>query len=108
LQVENWLYQKHQVAGDENYRDPTNLQSKIQKHAAFEAELLANKNRIMCVNQEGEGLIEDGHFASEEIQDKLNNVDIDWRTLQETSTIKRDRLNDAYKVISFFSLKAQT
>ena len=34
------------VASDESYRDPTNLQSKLQKHQAFEAELSANKGRV--------------------------------------------------------------
>lgn len=42
-----------QVANDECYRDPTNLQSKIQKHGAFEAELTANSGRIIAVTQEG-------------------------------------------------------
>ena len=43
------------VASDEGYRDPTNLQSKLQKHAAFEAELSSNKGRVdsvteVCIN----------------------------------------------------------
>ena len=42
-QVEGWISEKLQVALDEAYRDPTNLQSKLQKQAAFEAELQVNK-----------------------------------------------------------------
>ena len=86
---------------DENYREPSNLQSKMQKHAAFEAELVANRSRISGLNEDGEALIHDGHFASEEIQDKLDSVDLDWRTLTDTSNLKKDRLNDAYKVFIF-------
>lgn len=41
-----WINEKMKVAGDESYRDPTNLQSKLQKHSTFEAELLANKGRL--------------------------------------------------------------
>ena len=37
------------MATDESYRDPTNLQSKLQKHGAFEAELSANKGRVDSV-----------------------------------------------------------
>ena len=40
-----------QSASDESYRDPTNLQSKLQKHQAFEAELSANKGRVDSVGQ---------------------------------------------------------
>lgn len=53
LEVESWLREKQQVANDENYRDSTNLQSKIQKHAAFESELAANKGRVSAVTSEG-------------------------------------------------------
>ena len=31
-ELESWIREKMQVAGDESYRDPTNLQAKIQKH----------------------------------------------------------------------------
>ena len=40
-----------QVAQDESYRDPVNLQGKIQKHQAFEAELLANRKRVDAVSE---------------------------------------------------------
>ena len=50
---ETWLGEKMQVACDESYRDPSNLQSKIQKHQAFEAELQANAGRVLAVNQVG-------------------------------------------------------
>ena len=45
-QVSTWINEKLMVASDESYRDPTNLQSKLQKHQAFEAELSANKERV--------------------------------------------------------------
>lgn len=48
-QVSGWINEKLQVALDESYRDPTNLQAKLQKHQAFEAELAANRNRVDAV-----------------------------------------------------------
>jgi spectrin beta len=45
-----WVTEKMQVALDESYRDPTNLQGKIQKHQAYEAELTANRKRIDVVS----------------------------------------------------------
>ncbi|XP_014671019.1 PREDICTED: spectrin alpha chain, non-erythrocytic 1-like [Priapulus caudatus] len=50
-EVSRWIQEKMQIACDESYRDPTNLQSKIQKHQAFEAELLSNRNCILSVKQ---------------------------------------------------------
>ena len=52
---ETWLGEKMQVACDESYADPSNMQSKIQKHQAFEAELQANAGRVLAVNQVGTG-----------------------------------------------------
>jgi len=49
-QVMGWVSEKMQVALDESYRDPTNLQGKIQKHQAYEAELTANRKRIDVVS----------------------------------------------------------
>lgn len=98
-QVEGWLLQKQQVASDENYRDPTNLQSKMQKHAAFESEIAANKGRINSITNEGESLISAGHFAGAEIQARLDELEAEWRALQEASLLKRERLNDAYQVM---------
>ncbi|XP_012530663.2 spectrin alpha chain isoform X3 [Monomorium pharaonis] len=100
-EVDGWLRQKQQVASDENYRDSSNLQSKIQKHAAFESELMANKGRIAAVVNEGEALIEENHYASKDIQERLDELEADWRHLQETSELKKNRLNDAYQALLF-------
>ncbi|XP_015599750.1 spectrin beta chain, non-erythrocytic 1 isoform X3 [Cephus cinctus] len=100
-EVEGWLHQKQQVASDENYRDSTNLQSKIQKHAAFESELIANRGRVGAVVGEGEALIEENHYALKEIQERLDELEAEWRLLQETSELKKNRLNDAYQALLF-------
>ncbi|XP_066999614.1 spectrin beta chain, non-erythrocytic 5 isoform X3 [Anabrus simplex] len=100
-EVEGWIHQKQQVAGDESYRDPSNLQSKIQKHAAFESELAANRGRVGAVTDEGEALIGAGHFASMEIQTRLDELETAWRMLQDNSHLKRERLNDAYQALLF-------
>lgn len=93
-----WILQKQQICADESYRDPTNLQSKIQKHAAFESELAANKSRVGAVTAEGESLISGGHFAAAEIKTRLDELELEWRQLQESSALKRERLSDAYQV----------
>ncbi len=45
-EIETWMVEKLQVAQEESYKDPTNIQSKHQKQQAFEAELAANSDRI--------------------------------------------------------------
>lgn len=94
-----WINEKIQVASDESYRDPTNLLSKIQKQAAFEAELSANKGRVDAVMAEGEILIGNGHYASYEIQNLLQELEMHWRQLLDQTALKKERLQDAYQVL---------
>ena len=47
----SWISEKFQITNDESYKDPTNLQGKMQKHQAFEAELMANKDRIDSITR---------------------------------------------------------
>ena len=53
-EVEAWITEKLQVATDESYLDPSNIQSKHQKHQAFEAEIAANAERIQAVMAVGQ------------------------------------------------------
>ena len=56
------------MAGDEAYKDPSNLEVKVQQHQDFEAELQANKGRIDAVVEMGNELMAAEHFATDEIK----------------------------------------
>ncbi|XP_026331526.1 spectrin alpha chain-like [Hyposmocoma kahamanoa] len=92
-----WIALKMQVATDQNYRELSNLQSKIQKHAAFESELAANKGRIDDVANHGEELIEKNHYASREIATHVEELENQWRELQAAAKLRRERLQEAYQ-----------
>lgn len=49
-------------------QDPTNLQTKLQKHQNFEAEVEANRTRIESIRAAGNELIENDHYAKETIR----------------------------------------
>ena len=66
--AKNWVNEKSKIARDETYKDPSNLEAKIQQHQDFESELLANKGRIDAVSETGSDLIGADHFATEEIR----------------------------------------
>ena len=54
------MLEKLQLAEEETYKDPANIQSKHQKHQAFEAELGANADRIQSVLAMGQNLVKYG------------------------------------------------
>ncbi|XP_026745926.1 spectrin beta chain, non-erythrocytic 1 isoform X2 [Trichoplusia ni] len=91
-----WISLKMQIANDQNYRELSNLQSKIQKHTAFESELAANKGRIDDVANHGETLIEGKHYASQEIAKHVEELENQWRELQDAAKLRRSRLAQAY------------
>lgn len=49
--LNTWLDDKMKIAGDENYRDLSNLPRKLQKHKAFERELRANEGQLRNINK---------------------------------------------------------
>ncbi|KAH9509152.1 hypothetical protein Btru_049222 [Bulinus truncatus] len=100
-EVSAWINEKLQVALDESYRDPTNLQAKLQKHSAFEAELSANRNRVDAVVEEGKGLLEAKHYAKSDIHKRLEELELSWQALIAASAEKKDRLQDAYQALLF-------
>ncbi|XP_067682927.1 spectrin beta chain, non-erythrocytic 5-like isoform X3 [Haliotis asinina] len=100
-EVSGWINEKLQVALDESYRDPVNLQNKLQKHTAFEAELTSNRNRVDAVVHEGQGLIDDSHYATPDIRKRLEELELSWQALIAASTEKKDRLQDAYRAMLF-------
>ncbi|XP_053397827.1 spectrin alpha chain, non-erythrocytic 1-like isoform X5 [Mercenaria mercenaria] len=100
-EVSTWITEKLQIATDESYRDPTNLQAKLQKHQAFEAEVMANRNRVDAVISEGQGLVDEDHYQSEDIKKRMEEVEMSWQALVAASSEKKDKLTDAYQALQF-------
>ena len=67
-EARNWIQEKMKTAQDEAYKDPTNLEAKLQQHQAFESELQANKGRIDVVVETGEELSMAEHYAADTIR----------------------------------------
>ncbi|XP_059505371.1 spectrin alpha chain, non-erythrocytic 1-like [Stegostoma tigrinum] len=100
-QAISWLNEKIGVALDESWTDPSNLQGKLQKHQTFEAEVMANQNRIHSIGTEGERMIEAGHYAVTEIEPWMKQIQELWSELLENCQNKRSKLIDAHKALNF-------
>lgn len=104
-EIENWMTEKFQIAQEENYRDPTNIQQKHQKQQAFEAELHANSDRIAAIIQAGNNLIENAKCGGGEaaVSARLKALNDQWDLLVKTTTEKSYRLKEANKQKSFMA-----
>jgi spectrin alpha len=96
-EAETWIAEQMLVASDESYRDPTNLQGKIQKQEAFEAEIAANRSQVDNVVQTAIRLNDSGHFASEHITGRVERLSELWDSLCEVARVKTERLGEAWK-----------
>lgn len=98
-EIENWIAEKLQLATEESYKDPANIQSKHQKHQAFEAELAANADRIQSVLQMGGNLITKNQCSGSEdaVQKRLTQIADQWEYLTQKTTEKSLKLKEANK-----------
>lgn len=69
-------------------QDPSNLQGKVQKHQAFEAELSANQSRIDALQKSGQELLDRKHYASSEVAGRMEDVSSQWKKLLEATELK--------------------
>lgn len=100
-ELESWIHEKLQAASEESYRDTTNLQAKIQKHQAFEAEVSAHSNAIVALDNTGQEMIKQQHFASDTIQRRLDELHRLWELLLSRLAEKGLKLQQALVLVQF-------
>ncbi|XP_077320667.1 spectrin beta chain, non-erythrocytic 5 isoform X3 [Lithobates pipiens] len=100
-EVGAWMLEKNTIAMDDSWKDPSNLQTKLQKHQTFEAEIKANRNRLDAIKADGEKMLQANHYASEIIQIRLAEMEELWEELQGKCDEKGQKLQDAYKAQQF-------
>ena len=89
------------MAEEESYKDPANIQSKHQKHQAFESELAANSDRIKAVLLMGQNLIERAKCAGSEdaVQHRIESITKQWETLTQKTVEKSMKLKEANRYV---------
>merc|ERR1719415_241483 len=104
-EIETWMLEKLQLAEEESYKDHANIQSKHQKHQAFEAELAANADRIQSVLAMGHNLIERAKCAGSEdaVQHRLESISEQWEILTHKTSEKSMKLKEANRQRTFIA-----
>ena len=102
--ISDWITEKLQVALDEGYKDPANLQTATNKtHEAFESELHANAERIENLIKIGNNLVENQQCAGSEgaVKEQLKNINEQWQLLSTKTTEKSFKIKEANKQRAF-------
>ncbi|XP_075238969.1 spectrin alpha chain-like isoform X4 [Convolutriloba macropyga] len=92
-EIKTWINERFKTVRDESYRDPTNLQGKLQKHQAFTSEIESNKARIETTLATGQQMINEDHFQSDDtisskIHDRIQELKSEFGQLESETREK--------------------
>lgn len=92
-----WMREKTATAMDKNYADLTNLQTKIQRHATFSADLKkSGQKRVDDIHSEADAL-----RPRADLDELIADLDSQWAALKQAADVKRKRLEDANRCVHF-------
>ncbi|VDP84941.1 unnamed protein product [Echinostoma caproni] len=100
-EMQSWITEKLRCACDESHKDPTNLQTKCQKHQNFEAEIQANQSRVDDIRKMGQDLIQAQHYNAPEIGARIEQLDDTWLRLANAMSNKKKNLDQASRQQQF-------
>merc|ERR1719412_984862 len=101
---EAWIREKEPIIASTNRgRDLIGVQNLIKKHQAMQAEINNHEPRIDAVSQTAQHMVEEGHFASDEIKTRLGQLHDHWNQLKEKSVQRKQDLDDSLQAHQYFS-----
>ncbi|KAM9686923.1 spectrin alpha chain, erythrocytic 1 isoform 1-T2 [Trichechus inunguis] len=99
--LKNWINKKKKLADDEDYKDTQNLKSRVQKQLVFEKELADNEFLLKKLEKTGQKMIEDGHYASDNVAARVREAVSLWKELLEAMAQKGTQLHEASQQLQF-------
>uniref|UniRef100_A0A8C9G2Z1 SH3 domain-containing protein n=1 Tax=Pavo cristatus TaxID=9049 RepID=A0A8C9G2Z1_PAVCR len=101
---ETWIREKEPIAASTNRgKDLIGVQNLLKKHQALQAEIAGHEPRIKAVTQKGNAMVEEGHFAAEDVKIKLNELNQKWDSLKAKASQRRQDLEDSLQAQQYFA-----
>lgn len=101
--VEQWIGEKDRMLQTMvPAKDIEDVEIMKHRYDGFEKEMNANASRVAVVNQLARQLLHVEHPNSEQINTRQNQLNQKWAELREKAEAKRDELNSAHGVQTFF------
>lgn len=101
---EAWIREKEPVAASTNRgRDLIGVQNLMKKHQAVLAEINNHDGRINAVVDAGKQMLEDEHFASEEIKTRVNALNDHWTALKDKANQRKQDLEDSLQAHQYYA-----
>ena len=97
---EAWIREKEPIISSSNRgRDLIGVQNLIKKHSSMQAEINHHEPKMDTVYQSAQNMVDEGHFAADEIKNRINHLKEHWSQLKNKSEQRRQDLEDSLQVI---------
>ena len=101
---EAWIREKEPIVASTNRgRDLIGVQNLIKKHHMLSTEINNHEPRIDAVSQTAQGMVEEGHFASDDIKHRLGSLHDHWNQLKEKASQRKQDLEDSLQAHQYFT-----
>ena len=105
---ENWIHEKDPIVTSTNRgKDLFGAQNLIKKHVLVMTEINNHETGIDSVSEAAQKLVEEGHFASEQIKFRLSQLHDHWDLLKEKSQQRKQDLEDSLQAHQYFADAAE-
>uniref|UniRef100_A0A336LM29 Spectrin beta chain n=1 Tax=Culicoides sonorensis TaxID=179676 RepID=A0A336LM29_CULSO len=101
--VEQWIKEKEKMLATMSPgKDIEDVEIMKHRYEGFDKEMNANASRVAVVNQLARQLLHVEHPDSEEITARQNKLNQEWGQLRDKAEAKREELNSAHGVQTFY------
>uniref|UniRef100_A0A8K9XFT7 Spectrin beta chain n=1 Tax=Oncorhynchus mykiss TaxID=8022 RepID=A0A8K9XFT7_ONCMY len=101
-ELESWIKEKEHILSSLDYgKDLTSVLTLQSKHSAFEDELGARRVHLREIMDEGDKIIQAGHFDTPQVGDRMEDVRRQWQQLEELAAFRRQNLQDTQRFFQF-------
>ncbi|KAF4526948.1 hypothetical protein B566_EDAN015448 [Ephemera danica] len=102
LQVQH-LFFAHRYVEAWIRRDLIGVQNSIKKHQAVLAEISNHEGRFGAVCQASQTMMDEGHFATDEIRQSTSALKDHWTQLKDTANQRKQDLEDSLQAHQYFA-----
>ena len=101
---ENWIKEMQNILLQADIgHDLTTINLLLSKHKTLETEITGHESALQVSISGGDELIQQGHFGSEKIQERIQEVTEMWNSLIQLMDERKRRLTDAVDFHQFFT-----
>ncbi|KAG8449507.1 hypothetical protein GDO86_016232 [Hymenochirus boettgeri] len=101
-EVARWIREKEQIYTSMDFgKDLTSISILQRKHKAFEDELKGLESNLQQTVNEGEKMIANNHYGAPKINEKIEDIKLQWAQLKELATFRLKILCDTENFYQF-------